>query len=200
VTKFDGQTGSVSLSLYDAQGNLLTVFPGTLSPGRRIEFILDGTTLPWGDRLTTGYLELQSDSGAISGDVSVTWSDEAGSQLSIYPLSNGLDQALQFNRAAQGIVDSLYYWTGISIVNDLGKPIEVTVQIFLSDGSVDRTAVISLNPKGQVAALLPQLVGDPDYALPGGYIRLTSTDPFAAIVLYGDSTGKFLAAVPGIPR
>jgi hypothetical protein len=60
--------------------------------------------------------------------------------------------------------------------------------------------VISLNPKGQVAALLPQLVGDPDYALPGGYIRLTSTDPFAAVVLYGDSTGKFLAAVPGIPR
>jgi hypothetical protein len=76
----------------------------------------------------------------------------------------------------------------------------VTVQIFRSDGALDRAAEVSLNSKGQYTALLTQLLGDPGYVLPGGYIRLTSNDPFTAVVLYGDSAGRFLAAVPGIPR
>jgi hypothetical protein len=41
---------------------------------------------------------------------------------------------------------------------------------------------------------------DPSYTALGGYLRLDSTDPFAAIVLYGDFAGEFLTAVPGLPR
>jgi hypothetical protein len=199
VTKFDGAAGLVYLELYDAKGSLLAALPKILTPGGQADFVLLGSTLPWGDRLSSGYVRLFSDSGTIAGDVSITWSDGVGSQLTTYPLSNNLYRVLQFNQVAQGNVAGLDYWTGIALVNDLDKPVKVNVEVFRSDGGKDRSAVITLNSHEQHASLLPDFVEDPRYELIGGYIRISSADPVSAIMLYGDSAGKFLAAIPGIP-
>ena len=200
VTKFGGEPVSVYLDLYDAKGNLLATLPKMLFPGGQASFVLDASTLPRGNRLTSGYMRLRSDSGAIAGDVSLSWSDGNGSELTAYPLSNHLYPTFQFNQVAEGDAGDVEYWTGIALINDLDKQVEVSVQIFRSDGFEDRSVSIRLNPHEQYVSLLSELVGDPDYTRIGGYMRVTSADPFSALVLYGDSSGKFLAAVPGIPR
>lgn len=200
VTKFGGESASVYLDLYGANGDLLVTFPKMLAPAGQASFVLDGSDLPWGDRFTTGYIRLRSDSGLIAGDVSLSWSDGNGSQLTSYPLSNNLYRALQFNQVAEGNAGDLGYWTGIALMNGLEKQVNVRVQIYRSDGSEDQSVVISLNPYGQYASLLSEFVDDPGYTRIGGYIRVTSADPISAIVLYGDSSSQFLAAVPGIHR
>lgn len=200
VTKFGGGSASVYLDLYDANGDLLVTFPKMLAPGGQASFALNGSNLSWGDRLTAGYVRLRSDSGLIAGDVLLSWSDGNISQLTAYPLSNYLYRSLQFNEVVEGNAGNLEYWTGVALMNDLDKQVNVRVQIFRPDGSEDQSVVISLNPYGLYASLLSELVGDPSYTRIGGYIRVTSADPISAIVLYGDSSGEFLAAVPGIPR
>jgi len=200
VTKFDGTWAPVYLDLYANDGSLLATLSKALTPGGRIEFLLDGSTFPWGDRFFSGYVRVRSDSDAIAGDVSLHWADGNESQFSSYPLSGSLYDALQFNQVAEGEAGNLDYWTGIGLLNDMNRPVEVIVQIFRPDGSQDRSAVVKLNPFQKYAALLREVVQDPAYNRIGGYIRLTSTDPVSAIVFYGDSPGSFLAAIPGIPR
>ncbi len=200
VAKFSGGSASVYLDLYDADGSLLITLSRQIALGGQADFDLGGATLPWGDRLTSGYLRLRSDSGLIAGDVSLRWSDGNGSQLSKYPLSNYLYSTMQFNQVAEGSSGGPEYWTGIAFVNDLDRQVRVAVQIFRSDGTEDRSAEIVLNPFEQYVSLIPQLLKDPLYTRIGGYLRVTSTNPISAVVLYGDSSGRFLAAVPGIGR
>jgi hypothetical protein len=62
------------------------------------------------------------------------------------------------------------------------------------------SAGLTLQPLERHAALLSQLFEDSSYTRLNGYIEVTASEPIAATVLYGDSTSRFLSAVPGIPR
>lgn len=199
VAKLNGGMDSVYLDLFDSRARLLATLPKQMAAGGAADFHLNGSTLPWGDQFSSGYVRLRSGSGLIAGVVSLSWSDGNRSQFTEYPLANDLHRTLQFNQVVEGRSAELEYWTGIALVNDLDTPVQVAVQIFRPDGTADRSTEITLNPSGQWVSLLSEMLKDPLYTRIGGYLRVTSTDPISAIVLYGDSSGRFLAAIPGIP-
>jgi hypothetical protein len=136
----------------------------------------------------------------MAGDVSLSWSDGRGSMSTTYPLASQLSSLFHFNQVAQGAAGGIDYWTGISLVNGLDRPVNVAVSVMREDGSLDRSAGLTLQPLERLAALLSQLFEDSSYTRLNGYIEVTASEPIAATVLYGDSTSRFLSAVPGIPR
>jgi hypothetical protein len=119
---------------------------------------------------------------------------------STYPLANYLSEVFQFNQVAEGASGDIEYWTGIALLNDIDQAVDVRIDVFRSDGTLDRTTSVALNAYQQVATLLRELVKEPAYHRLDGYVRVTSTEPISAIVLYGDLDNTFLSAVPGVPR
>ena len=194
VSKVDGQTAPVYLDAYDGAGALLWTAHETLGAGGSVAFRLDGTAS--GSSVRTGAVRVRSDSGNVVGGVSIRWSGSNGSTFSYYPLTNYLTGTLQFNQIAEGTAGEIEYWTGLAIMNDLDRQVSVRLDVFRTDGALDRTADIVLQPYMQIASLVRQLVGDPQYRRLDGYMRLTASDPVTAIVLYGDTGNNFLASVP----
>jgi hypothetical protein len=198
VARLDG-AGRVLLDVYNAAGNLVATLSRDIPPRGQGTFILDESTFASAAQFQ-GYMRCRAESGAIAGEVAITYSSRAGSMSSSYPLANYLSKVFQFNQVAEGASGSTSYWTGVAVMNDLARPVDATLQVFRSDGTLDRTATLRLEPFQQGSTLLRQLFNDPSYNRVGGYIRLTATEPVSAIVLYGDLDRSFLSAVPGIPR
>jgi hypothetical protein len=197
VAKLDGQRDWVYLDLYSAEGDLLTTSRDFVPPGGQAEFSL--TELPeLSDGFTTGYVRLRSESGNIAGDVTLEWSDGKGSLLSTYPLGNFLWQNHLFAQVAHGRIGAVEYWTGIGVANDLSEEVQLNLEIFGPEGTLDRRVEISLLPYQQRALLLSELLGEPAYTRLDGYIVMTASAPVSAIVFYGDTGSKFLSAVPGV--
>jgi hypothetical protein len=200
VAKLDGAAAAVYLDLYDKNGTLLDTFQRNLAPGGQATFSLSSTMLAWGDRLTTGYVRLRSDAGKIAGDLSVYWTDGVRSQTATYPLAGYLAPSFRFNQIAQGSAGSIEYWTGLALMNDLNRSVTVKLDVIGADGSVDRSVEFILEPYEQSVGLLSQFLNDADYERVGGNIRVKASDPIIGIVLYGDTRGEFMAAVPSVPR
>jgi len=200
LTKLDGALDSVYLDLYDSKGDLLLTLAETVAAGSQAAFTLNGSNLPWGDRLTTGYARLRSASGRVAGYLSVRWSDGRGSRISKYPLANALSPVFQFNQLAHGLSGGIEYWTGIALMNDLNKPVKARLEVIGPDGKLDRATEIALRPYEQCVGLLSQILADPGYTRLDGYLRAIASDPISGIVLYGDARNQFLSAVPGVPR
>jgi hypothetical protein len=200
VAKLDGASASVYLDIYDGEGNLRQTLQENVTPSGQAAFAIDGTKSPWRDELATGYVRLRSDSGDIGGDVSVTWSDGRGSTYSSYPLSNYLYSDFRFNQVAQGWSDRIEFYTGVALMNDLDQHVDVLVEVFTPEGVLDRAATVPLEAYQHYGALLSQVFNDAGYTRLDGYMRVRATDPISAIILYGDSTNRFLSSVPGISR
>jgi hypothetical protein len=200
VTKLDGGPASVYLDIFDTRGDLQRTLRQEVASLGRATFVIDSTDPAWSDRLVTGYVRVRSDSGNIGGDVSVRWFDGRGSMYSSYPLSNSLHSDIRFNQVAQGRSDRIEFWTGVAMLNDLDRRVEVLVEVFTPESVLDRSATVRLEPYQQYNALLSQILNDPAYTRLDGYMRVRATDPISAIVLYGDSTNRFLSAVPGVSR
>ncbi len=200
VTKLDGATAPVYLDRYDPDGRLLDTVQQSLAVGGQASFLLDASTLPSNTGLSSGYVRLRSGSGRIGGDLSYSWSDGRGSLSSCYPLAGSLSSNFHFNQVAQGSAGGISYWTGVSMMNDLNQPARVVLDVVGPNGVVRRTAVVELAPYQQRTALLSELLQEPGYLQLDGYLRATASEPVSAIVLYGDDSNRFLAAVPGIPR
>jgi hypothetical protein len=200
IARLSGVRSAVTIDLYDAVGTRLHTMEQTVSPGGQASFALNSSTLPWRDRFTTGYVRVRADSGAIAGGVSLSWSNGRGSMSSTYPLASQLSPLFHFNQVAQGSAGAIDYWTGIALVNELDRPVNLTVSVLREDGSLDRSADLTLQPLERYAALLSQIFEDSSYTRLNGYIQVAASEPIAATVLYGDSTSRFLSAVPGIPR
>ncbi len=200
VTKMDGSAGPVYLDLSDSDGRLIGTLEQDIAVGGQASFLLDASILPSGGNLTAGYVRVRSGSGRIGGDLSYSWSNGSGSLSSCYQLATSLHSKFHFNQVAQGALGGISYWTGVSLMNDLNKSVRVVLDMVGADGTVLRSAVVVLGPYRQHAALLSELLQEPGYTQIDGYIRVASDDPVSAIVLYGDDSRRFLAAVPGIPR
>jgi hypothetical protein len=145
-------------------------------------------------------VKLVSDSGKIAGDLSLVWSDGEESQSTAYPLSHVLSDLLHFNQVAQGQAGGIEYWTGVALMNDSAERVDLNLDVYRPDGAVDRTVQVRLDPFEQRAALLSELLGETGYTRVDGYLRITASKPISAIVLYGDASSRFLAAVPGVAR
>ena len=200
ITKLDGVQAMVHMDLYDVQGNLLETLKQSLPIHGQASFRLNASELSFGNRFTTGYVRLRSDSGKIAGDVSVGRQARDGSLSTTYSLTASLSDRFHFNQVAQGASGGIEYYTGIALVNDSDKQVLVTVKIFRADGGLDRTASLSLQPYQQNSRLLSQILNDSSYSRLTGYMEVTASEPISALVLYGDVTQKFLSAVPGLPR
>ena len=200
ITKMDGGPASVYLDVFDRDGNLRRTLQENVASFGQATFVIDSSDPAWSDRLVTGYVRVRSDSGNIGGDVSVRWSDARGSMYSSYPLSNHSYSEIRFNQVAQGQSDRLEFWTGVALLNDLDRRVEVLLELFTPEGVPDRSATVPLEPHQQYNALLSQILNDPAYTRLDGYMRVRAGDPISAIVLYGDSTNQFLSAVPGVSR
>ncbi len=200
INRLDGGPASVYLDVFDRNGNLQRTMQEDVASFGQATFVIDGSDPAWRDRLVTGYVRARSDSGRIGGDVSVRWSDARGSMYSSYPLSNQLYSEIRFNQVAQGRSDRIEFWTGVALLNDLDRRVEVLLEVFTPQGVLDRAATVPLEPHQQYNALLSQILNDPAYTRLDGYMRVRAGDPVSAIVLYGDSTNQFLSAVPGVSR
>jgi hypothetical protein len=200
LTKLEGSLAPVRVDLYGDDGNWITTLEQNLASGGQATFVLDATTLSLGERTLTGYVRVRNSLGKVAGDLVLAWSDGYESMLSTYPLVNRLSQKYHFNQVAQGRAGNVDYWTGISLMNDLDRSVQVDLEVFRPDGAIDRSVTVAMKPFQRVADLLSELLLDPAYARLDGYIRVTSSDPIAAIVFFGDAGNRFLTAVPGIPR
>lgn len=168
--------------------------------GRILDVRLNGSAPSFGDRFTTGYVRLRSDSGRIAGDVSVSRQARGGSLSTSYPLTASLSDRFHFNQVAQGASSGIEHYTGIALANDSDKRVSVTVKVFRADAGLDRTASVSLRPYEQSSRLLSEILNDTAYRRLAGYIEVTASEPISALVLYGDVNQNFLAALPGLPR
>ncbi len=200
LTKFDGTWGPVYLDLYDRLGRQIASLQEFLAVGGQATFVLDAAALPAQNGITTGYVRVRSDSGSVAGGLSLSWSDSLKSTSSTYPLTNIRSRDFHFNQVAQGLADGVDYWTGISLVNDLDKTVQIDLEVIRPDGIRDRAAQVTLQPRQQLVDLLSSLLEEPQYTRLDGYIRLTSSDAIAAVVFIGDAGSQFLSAVPGVPR
>jgi hypothetical protein len=195
VAKLDGNAASVYLEAYDRSGNLVETLRQTVAAGGQATFALDSA-----GSFRAGYVKLVSDSGKIAGDLSLVWSDGEESQSTAYPLSHVLSDLLHFNQVAQGQAGGIEYWTGVALMNDSAERVDLNLDVYRPDGAVDRTVQVRLDPFEQRAALLSELLGETGYTRVDGYLRITASKPISAIVLYGDASSRFLAAVPGVAR
>ncbi|HEY2931751.1 MAG TPA: matrixin family metalloprotease [Acidobacteriota bacterium] len=103
----------------------------------------------------------------------------------------GLGKDLVFEQLATTVT----YYTGLSVYFPGTGSTQVTIEVRNPAGallgSVDRTLQANTKLTDLISNLVPGAVNQA-----GGYIRVKSTQPVSAVVLFGTNSGSVLAAVP----
>jgi hypothetical protein len=90
------------------------------------------------------------------------------------------------------------YETAVALLNTNSLAAHVRIELWGQDGSMQRSATVTLNPGTRTALYLP------DYfpgltSVPTGNIRIHSDQPLYGISLMHDRAVNFLLAVPAVP-
>ncbi len=84
------------------------------------------------------------------------------------------------------------YYSGYAIANLnelLAVQTDVTIEVFANDGALIETTQVSMSPRRQHAAVVPE-------GLTSGYLRITSNMPVALVAALGTRDRRLLEQVP----
>ncbi|MBI4481476.1 MAG: matrixin family metalloprotease [Acidobacteria bacterium] len=188
VTNAGSSPATLTLRAFNQNGTPLGTFgPTTLNP--RAKLSRKGTELGF---TGTGWLKAESTAPVIG---SVSFGDDAGNFIASLPMESQSVRSAIFSHVAQGLFG---FFTGISILNpDLTKSIQVTLTVFKADGTQSAERTVTLAPGQRLSRLLDEAeYFGPSFSQAGGYVKLTSADPFFAFELFGTSNGAILSSVP----
>jgi len=118
--------------------------------------------------------------------------------MSTLPLEREGKDDFYYAQVASGDAGGVSFFTGIAVVNTNAAPVDVTIKVFLSDGTQNgNTVVRTLAPGEKYVRLLSQIEGIGTLqAQTSGYIHVTATDAVFSFVLFGNDALDFLCAVP----
>jgi Fibronectin type III domain/Leucine Rich Repeat len=146
--------------------------------------------------INTGSLVVESDGFGIIGDIIFADGDTLNYAMSL-PLQDKLFQEAVFNHIAN--LPSIF--TGFAFYNPGDVTATVLIEAIGIDGTVVAEKTLVLGPGERIARTLM----DPDIwpAFPvqsGGYIKIQSDQPIAGQQLFGDTTLRYMAAIPPTTR
>jgi DNA-binding beta-propeller fold protein YncE len=198
------ETAHLTLTLYDDGGAVIQTAGLDLDAGHQATAhgwelfgLADPSTRP---AYTTGNVVITSNKSGVIGDVVFGDGLDTPPQLAS---SLSLEQATYkyavFSHVANGPVGdgTLTYFNGLSVANPADAGIQVTVRVYRQDGTLTGQKVVDLGARSRLLRLLndPALVPD-SWGQLGGYVSLTSTQPFIAFELFTDNNSQLLSAVP----
>ncbi|MBN2432789.1 MAG: S8 family serine peptidase [Acidobacteria bacterium] len=187
---------TVTLTPYDDQGQLLSAPFDVVIPPHQLVTLRDTELgLPAG-MPTDGWLAVESAGGTIMG--CLTFGHPVDNHYeSTLPLQAAGSAELYFAQVANGNVGGVDYFTGLAVINADNAPVDVTISVHASDGTVYGSVTRTLQPGEKYVRLLQSIEGIgelPDQS--SGFLRVTASGPVFAFELFGDSAGNFLSAVP----
>jgi len=143
-------------------------------------------------RNAQGWLEVLSSADRLVG--TITYNNSADTYLTSFELSGTPLTRFVFPLTTE----DTEYQTAIAILNANDVTATVTAELWNPNGSIDRTAVLTLLPHTRTAQYLSDLFPGMQPRLSGN-IRVRSDQPVHAIGLINDRDLNFIAAVPAIP-
>jgi len=143
-------------------------------------------------RNAQGWLEVSSSCDRLVGTVSFNNSDDT--YLTSFELSGTPLKRFVFPLTTE---DSQYQ-TAIAILNPNDVSGTVTVELWNPNGSIDHTAVLTLQPHSRAAEYLSDLFPGMQPRVEGN-IRIGSDQPLYGVGLINDRELHFLTAMPAIP-
>jgi N-acetylneuraminic acid mutarotase len=139
-----------------------------------------------------GWLEVSSSCDRLVGTVSFNNSEDT--YLTSFELSGIPLKQFVFPLTTE----DGQYQTAIAILNANDVTATVKAELWNPDGSIDRTAVLTLQPHSRMAQYLSDLFPGME-ARVAGNVRIGSDQPVHGVSLINDRELHFLAAVPAIP-
>ncbi|MBN2429996.1 MAG: hypothetical protein JXQ27_00900 [Acidobacteria bacterium] len=188
---------TATLSPFYADGTAMAAPIDVNIPARGTVTLLDGALgLPDGVN-SEGWLRVDSPGHPLMG--SITFADPAAnryeSTLALQPLGY---KGFYYAQVANGQVGSVNYSTGLAVLNPSpDTPVDITIAVHLSDGSVNGDVVVrTLQPGEKYVRELSTLEGIgtlTDQA--SGYLHITASGPVFSFVLFYDAEANFMSAV-----
>ncbi len=143
-------------------------------------------------RNSQGWLEVSSSADRLVGTVSFNNSDDTF--LTSYELSGTPLKQFVFPLTTE----DTEYQTAVAILNANDVSTAVTLELWNPDGSIDYTAVLTLQAHARIAQYLSDLFPGMKPRVAGN-VRVRSDQPVHGLSLINDRELHFLAAVPAIP-
>ncbi len=110
------------------------------------------------------------------------------------PVLAGLAREALFAQAASGNFGAVRLFTGLAFHNPSPVDSIVILDVYGRDGALVGHSAFRLEAGTRLSALLADLV-PLEGPLPGGYLRVRSTEPVALVEIFGDFASSFLATV-----
>ena len=143
-------------------------------------------------RNVTGWLEVESTLDRVVGTITFTNEDERF--LTSFALAGrGMDRFL-----FPVVAEDQAYQTGLALLNATDAPANVTLELWGSGGSIDRTSTFTLAPGNRTALYLGSYFANLEPRSTGN-LRIRSTQPLYGFSLINDKDFNFVSAVPPIP-
>ncbi len=169
-----------------------------MAPGAQIS--VDAGTLFGEGAEFVGSLEVNADGDGVVGDV--IFGDATDFRFAAaLPLQSEAFTDAVFSQVANvpGFFTGLaLFYPGSPFGAACGEDAEVTIEVFRADGTTSGSAVVALEAGHRISRLVPELA-PASAGQAGGYIRVRSTQPLIAQMLFGalDNQGiRLLSAVP----
>ncbi len=140
---------------------------------------------------TVGWLEIQSSATQIVG--TLTFSNPDGTFFAPYELSGVPWNQCVFPLAMQNDL----YRTALAVLNSNAAAADVQVQLWGKDGTLLRSASVSLAPGTRIAQYLNELFPGLK-SLDVGNVRIRSTQPLHGLALVHDNSLHFLISIPPV--
>ncbi|MFQ5737571.1 MAG: hypothetical protein ACE5JX_01030 [Acidobacteriota bacterium] len=101
-----------------------------------------------------------------------------------------------FPRVSKGREGGVDLFSGLALQNTTSEPADLLVEVYSGGGEPIGSASFSLAPRGRVARLLSDLVGELG-SQRGGHIRVTSSQAIVGTEFFGNPSLDFMTAVAG---
>jgi|GEM_PF-2029464 len=198
VVNPNGFPVTVTGAFYLADGSQYGPAKDFSIPAGQVRVIQDTELGLPSDQNTEGWLKLTSPQGPVMG--CLTFGRPGDNRyMSTLPLQAFSGPEIYFAQAVNGNVGGVAFFTGLAVLNPNAFPVDVTIRVHASDGTLQGNAVTrTLQPREKYVRLVKFIEGIgtlPDQS--SGYLHVTAAGgPVFSFVMFGDAPLNFLSAVP----
>lgn len=198
VVNPNGVPVTILCGFYLADGSQYGIPREFAIPAGQVRVIRDTELGLPDDQNTEGWLKIASPMGPVLG--CLTFGRPGDNRyMSTLPLQAWSGPDIYFAQAVNGNVGGVAFFTGLAVLNPNAFPVEVTIRVHASDGTLQGNAVTrTLQPREKYVRLIKFIEGIgelPDQS--SGYIHVTAAGGNVfSFVMFGDEPLNFLSAVP----
>ena len=192
----NGTAATATISPYDATGSLISSPFDVNVPANQVLTLRDTQLGLPSAQSTEGWIKVNSTQPLLG---CLTFGNPVDDHyMSTLPLQSQSASDLYFAQVANGNVGGVDFFTGIAVVNPNLVAVDVTIQIYGSDGTLLGSATRTLAAGEKYVRLIQSIEGIGSLpAQASGYMHVTSTGGGVfSFALFGDAALNFLSAVP----